>query len=164
MRQVCLHGQFDLVAFDGDDAAFVIAVARGARTAEHLVAVGLESGGEFIDGLRAAQTESDVRVPGACEGLGVVLHARASHDFEACGSAEAEEIRAEIGGRVMVLVVRCSAQVGDEEILRRLEVVHIQCHVVDVCDVGAHGASFLVGPSVSGAVQLVSTYGTARAR
>lgn len=58
--------------------------------------------------------------------------------------AEAEEMRAEVGGRVMVLVIRCGAQIGDEEILRRLEVIHIRRHLVDACDAGVRGASLLV--------------------
>lgn len=63
------HGEFDLVAFEGDDAAFVIAVARGPRAADDLVAVGLEARGELVHGLRAAKAEGDVRVAGAREGL-----------------------------------------------------------------------------------------------
>lgn len=126
------HGEFDLVAFEGDDAAFVVAVASGARAAQHLVSIGLETRGELVHGLCAAKAEGDMRVAGACEGLRSVLHTGACHDLEAGAAAlEAQEVRAEVGDRVVVEPVRRGAEVGDEEAPRGLQVVDVQGDVVD---------------------------------
>ena len=61
---------------DGDDAALVIAVACGAGAADHLVAVGLEAGGEPVHLLSPAQAEGQVDVAQAGEGGGLLLRVR----------------------------------------------------------------------------------------
>lgn len=78
-----LFGEFDLVAFDGDDAGFVAAVAGGAGAAEDFIAVGFESGRQGVDGFFAADGKGDVGVAGAGQRFGRVDQAGAGHEFQA---------------------------------------------------------------------------------
>lgn len=139
-----LYGEFDLVAFDGDDAGFVIAVASGAGTAEDFIAVGFESGRQGVDGFFAADGKGDVGVAGAGQGFDRVGEVRAGHEFQAGAGGEGKEVGAETRGGVVVKGAGVGAKVGDEEGLGGVEVIYIEDNVVD-----GHISSF---PFPSGAL------------
>ena len=60
MPLVVLYRYLNLIPFHTDDAAFVISISRGTRSADDLVAVGFQTSGKGIDRFFAADAERDM--------------------------------------------------------------------------------------------------------
>ena len=63
------HRKLDLISFDSHNAAFIIPIPCGSGAADHCEARAFQFLGQRIDLFFAANTESDMGIPGAVQGF-----------------------------------------------------------------------------------------------
>lgn len=82
LRQSFLHGQLNQIAFNADDAAFVVAVAGRPRAAYSVISVCAETLCQLVDFFGASQAERYVGVPSPSAFCSAVGNVRRRHNLK----------------------------------------------------------------------------------
>ena len=100
-----LNGNFNLVAFHPDDAAFIISIPGCARSADDLITVLHQPRGQAVRRLSAAGAKCQMDKPGPRQCFFRVLHGRPAHEFQPCPVPKRQKIGAEICLLIVVSAV-----------------------------------------------------------
>ena len=126
-----LHGNFDLIVFDCDDAAFVISVAGGSRSAYNFETSPLKLFGQRINRFFASDGKRDVCISRACRRFFGVGDIGLFHYFQPSPFIEAYKIRAEIGRFIVISGAGMSVKIFDKKIFCFLQIIYIHSNVFD---------------------------------
>ena len=110
--------------------AFIISVARYARSVHHKIAVMAQRRGQTVYRLTASHVERDVYIPREQRTPLTLNGVRTRHEFKPCAVAERQKICPQAGSRIMVHVVCRRSKVFYEKRLAPFKVFYIHGNVV----------------------------------